>query len=82
MTDKHELPKGLIHIILHQDPTVIPEVQIEGEWTFRQIASLPQFIVKAFKMRIRDEIKTKKELVITESPIADAIAIMENEPQQ
>lgn len=54
--------RGAIHIILDTDPTIKPQVQVEGEWTHRQVISLPQFIFKAFREYMRDKkvINTKE----------------------
>lgn len=48
-------PKGVMHIILDQDPTKVPEVQITGDWTHRQILALNQFVLKAFRTYMADK---------------------------
>ena len=60
--------KGAIHIILDTDPVIKPEVKIDGEWTHRQIISLPQFIFKAFREYMRD----KKASILKETSDDDS----------
>jgi len=49
MAEKPVAPRGTIHVILSHDPTKVPEVQIDGEWTHRQIISVNMFVLKAFR---------------------------------